>query len=143
MGPLFILFTKVSRSLLAYGLFSWELQLGCETMYHTGLVTSFSCPLVLYITPVTPRRVFGRPQSAHRGIISSYVNMRNGCRFHLACMDRACSSLGMTNKSHIAQPLQMPLVAVVFMILNDNWGLEIRRPVQIPATQRHLNKPQE
>lgn len=48
-GP-FVSFSKVSRSLLAYGLFSWELQLCCETMYHTMLVTSFSCPLVLYIT---------------------------------------------------------------------------------------------
>ena len=46
----FFTFTKVSRSLLAYGLFSWELQLGRETMYHTELVTSLSRSPVLYIT---------------------------------------------------------------------------------------------
>lgn len=47
--------------------------------------------------------------------------MLNGCGFHLACMDQERGSLGMTNKGHIAQQLQMPLVTVVVMILHDNW----------------------
>lgn len=36
-------------------------------------------------------------------------------------MDQERSSLGMTNKGHMAQQLQMPLVTVVVMILHDNW----------------------
>lgn len=30
-APVFLTLAKVSGALLAYGLFSWELQLGCET----------------------------------------------------------------------------------------------------------------
>lgn len=39
-------------------------------------------------------------------------------------MDWERSSLGMTNKGHIVQSLQMPLVSVVVMILHANWGIE-------------------
>lgn len=141
MGPI-LTSTKVSRSLLAYGLFSWELQLRYETMYHTELVTSFSCPLVPYITLVAPCRVFGRPQWAHGGIISSYVNMRKWCRFHLACTDWERSSLGMTNEGHVAQTLQTPVVSIVVMILHDNWGMKNRgdKAISVNTTKSNRNK---
>lgn len=48
----------------------------------------------------------------------------------------------MTNKGHVAQTLQTPVVSIVVMILHDNWGMKNcgDKAISVNTTKSNRNK---